>query len=86
MILTISVMIVMILTEITDTNIESQIRVSDIKHLVSQLKKANKSIQRTVKSGVSLRYTLLLTAADAGVGRTRTKHRGITVWKASIQR
>jgi len=26
---------------------------------------ANKSIQRTVKSGVSLRYTLLLTAADA---------------------
>jgi len=28
-------------------------------------KTANKSIQRTVKSGVSLRYTLLLTAADA---------------------
>jgi len=28
-------------------------------------KAANKSIQRTVKSGVSLRYTLLLTAADA---------------------
>ncbi|MDQ6952058.1 MAG: DUF4357 domain-containing protein [Mariprofundaceae bacterium] len=31
-----------------------------------QSKTANKSIQRTVKSGVSLRYTLLLTAADAG--------------------
>jgi len=29
------------------------------------IKKHNKSIQRTVKSGVSLRYTLLLTAADA---------------------
>jgi len=28
-------------------------------------KNPNKSIQRTVKSGVSLRYTLLLTAADA---------------------
>jgi hypothetical protein len=27
--------------------------------------KANKSIQRTVKSGISLRYTLLLTATDA---------------------
>jgi len=30
-----------------------------------QSKTANKSIQRTVKSAVSLRYTLLLTAADA---------------------
>ena len=30
-------------------------------------KTANKSIQRTVKSGVSLRYTLLLTAADASL-------------------
>jgi len=28
-------------------------------------KTANKSIQRTVKSGISLRYTMLLTAADA---------------------
>ncbi len=33
------------------------------------MKKANKSIQRTVKSGVSLRYTLLFAAADASVRR-----------------